>query len=217
MITVTRPAKHSITIQQLVVLTAAESTGDYGQHHSDIDGFYYIDLDRHHSTCAGKNQHAVPELALPLISLSIAPVLFLVVYAFTRRIKKASRDVRKKESEIVSKTQEVFSSIRVVKAFGQEKYERKRFDEVSLETVELSLRARALKAGLSPGIRVMTALGTALMMWYGARMVIVEQAITPEHWCCFSPDWESCIADSGLSKPRIPFPSPRSLSSGFKK
>jgi ATP-binding cassette subfamily B protein len=73
----------------------------------------------------------------------------------------------------------VFSSIRVVKAFGQEKYERKRFDEVSLETVELSLRARALKAGLSPGIRVMTALGTALMMWYGARMVIIEEAISP--------------------------------------
>ena len=31
-----------------------------------------------------------------LISLSVAPVLFLVVYAFTRRIKKASREVRKK-------------------------------------------------------------------------------------------------------------------------
>src|SRR5712671_2644662 len=31
-----------------------------------------------------------------LISLSIAPVLFAVVYVFTRRIKKASRDVRKK-------------------------------------------------------------------------------------------------------------------------
>ena len=37
-----------------------------------------------------------------LISLSVAPVLFLVVYLFTRRIKKASRDVRKKESELVS-------------------------------------------------------------------------------------------------------------------
>ena len=34
-----------------------------------------------------------------LISLSIAPLLFLVVFFFTRRIKKASRDVRKKEGE----------------------------------------------------------------------------------------------------------------------
>ncbi len=107
-----------------------------------------------------------------LIALSVAPFLLIFVHKYSSRIKKASRAVRKKESEIVSRTQEVFSSIRVVKAFAREKYEKRRFKEVSLETVELALRARALKAGLSPGIRVMTALGTALMMWYGARLVI---------------------------------------------
>jgi ATP-binding cassette, subfamily B, bacterial len=112
------------------------------------------------------------------IALSVAPFMFIFVYKYSHRIKKASRAVRKKESEIVSKTQEVFSSIRVVKAFAQEKYEKKRFREVSLATVELALRARALKAGLSPGIRVMTAFATALMMWYGARMVL-SGAIQP--------------------------------------
>jgi subfamily B ATP-binding cassette protein MsbA len=109
-----------------------------------------------------------------IIALSVAPFMFAFVYTYSHRIKKASRAVRKKESEIVSKTQEVFSSIRVVKAFAREKYEKERFREVSLETVELALRARALKAGLSPGIRVMTALATGLMMWYGARMVLVD-------------------------------------------
>src|SRR4029077_11599557 len=42
-----------------------------------------------------------------LIALSVAPVLFLVVFIYTRRIKKASREVRKKEGEIVSIVQEV--------------------------------------------------------------------------------------------------------------
>ncbi len=37
-----------------------------------------------------------------LIALSVAPVLFVVVYSFTRRIKQASRAVRKKEGEIAS-------------------------------------------------------------------------------------------------------------------
>src|SRR5579863_271437 len=55
-----------------------------------------------------------------LISLSIAPALFLVVYIFTQRIKKAARDVRQKESELLSIVEEVFSSIRVVKAFARE-------------------------------------------------------------------------------------------------
>ena len=44
-----------------------------------------------------------------LISLAIAPVLFAVVLLLTRKIKSASRDVRKKESELVSTVKEVFS------------------------------------------------------------------------------------------------------------
>jgi subfamily B ATP-binding cassette protein MsbA len=114
-----------------------------------------------------------------LIALSVAPFLFLFVHGYSHRIKTASRAVRQKESEIFSKTQEVFSSIRVVKAFAQEKYEKRRFKEVSRDIVRLALRARALKAGLSPGIRLMTALATAFMMWYGARLVLLEGRITP--------------------------------------
>src|SRR5712675_2708203 len=57
-----------------------------------------------------------------LIALSVAPVLFLVVFHFTRRIKKASRAVRKKESELLSVVEEVLTSIRVVKAFAREDY-----------------------------------------------------------------------------------------------
>ena len=107
-----------------------------------------------------------------LVALSVVPVLFLFVYKYTPRIRKATRAVRKKEGEIVSKIQEVFSQIRVVKAFAREKYEKKRFKEASMETVELALRARAIKAGLSPGVQLITAAGTALVLWYGARQVI---------------------------------------------
>jgi len=57
-----------------------------------------------------------------LIALSIVPVLFLVVFVFTKRIKKASREVRQKQSELLTTVQEVFSSIRVVKAFSREDY-----------------------------------------------------------------------------------------------
>ncbi len=42
-----------------------------------------------------------------LIALSVAPLLFAVVFHYTRRIKKATREVRKKEGEMVSVIQEV--------------------------------------------------------------------------------------------------------------
>jgi subfamily B ATP-binding cassette protein MsbA len=107
-----------------------------------------------------------------LVALSVAPVLAVVIYTYTRRIKKASRAVRKKEGEIVSVIQEVFSSIRVVKAFAREDYEQHRLEEQSLENMEIALSARKLKARLSPLVDVIVAVGTALVLWFGARMVI---------------------------------------------
>ena len=107
-----------------------------------------------------------------LIALSIAPVLFAIVYTYTRRIKKASREVRKKESEIVSVIEEVLGSIRVVKAFAREDYESKRLEEESLEGVEIALRARSLKAKLAPIVQIVVAVGTFLVLWFGGRMVL---------------------------------------------
>ncbi len=107
-----------------------------------------------------------------LIALSIAPILFCVVYIYTRRIKKASREVRKKEGEIVSVIQEVLSSIHVVKAFGREDFEQRRLEAESLESVEIALRARSLKAKLSPIVGIIVATGTSLVLWFGGRMAL---------------------------------------------
>jgi subfamily B ATP-binding cassette protein MsbA len=107
-----------------------------------------------------------------LIALSIAPLLFAVVYSYTRRIKQAAREVRKKEGEIVSVIQEVLSSIRVVKAFAREDYEQRRLEEQSLEGVEIAMRARNLKARLAPLVEMIVACGTCLVLWIGAGMAL---------------------------------------------
>src|SRR5258705_4158989 len=110
-----------------------------------------------------------------LIALSVVPILFIVVYNYTRRIKQASRAVRKKEGEVVSVVQEVLSSIRVVKAFAREDYEQDRFVKQSLESVETALSARSLKAKLAPIVQVIVAVGTCLVLWYGVRLVLAGQ------------------------------------------
>jgi subfamily B ATP-binding cassette protein MsbA len=107
-----------------------------------------------------------------MIALSVVPVLFALVYIYTRRIKKASREVRKKEGEITSVVEEVLSSIRVVKAFAREDYEVQRLERESLEAVDISLRARSLKAKLTPLVGIVVALGTGLVLWFGARLVM---------------------------------------------
>jgi subfamily B ATP-binding cassette protein MsbA len=113
-----------------------------------------------------------------LIAMSVAPILFTVAFTYTRRIKKTSREVRKKEGEIVSLIQEVLSSIHVVKAFATEDYEQNRLEEQSLESVEMGLRARGLKARLAPMVQTIVGCGTALVLWYGATRVI-EGSLSP--------------------------------------
>jgi subfamily B ATP-binding cassette protein MsbA len=113
-----------------------------------------------------------------LIALGVAPALFLVVYHFTHRIKRASRAVRRKEGEVVNVLQEVLSSIRVVKAFAREDFEQKRFEHESLKSVEAALEARRYKAKLPPIVEIIVACGTCLVLWYGARLVLTG-TLTP--------------------------------------
>ena len=107
-----------------------------------------------------------------LIALSVAPCLFIVIYSYTRRIKKAARAVRKKEGEMVSIIQEALSAVRVVRVFAREDYEQRRMEVESMESVTLALRARALKARLNPLVEMIVATGTAAVLWFGARMVL---------------------------------------------
>jgi ATP-binding cassette, subfamily B, bacterial len=107
-----------------------------------------------------------------LIALSVVPVLFLVVFRYTRLIKKSSKQVREQEGKIASVIQEVLTSMHVVKAFAREDYEQRRLEEESLESVELAMRARGLKAKLYPIVEIIVAIGTSLVLWFGARMVL---------------------------------------------
>jgi ATP-binding cassette subfamily B protein len=110
-----------------------------------------------------------------LIALSVAPALFLVVFYFTRRIKKSSRALRKKQSELLSIVEEVLTSIRVVKAFAREDYEERKFASQSRDNLETALEARSIKAKLSPVVEVIVAMGTCLVLWYGARLALAGQ------------------------------------------
>jgi len=107
-----------------------------------------------------------------LIALSVVPLLFLVVFHYTRLIKKSSKQVREQEGKIASVIQEVLTSMHVVKAFAREDYEQRRLEEESLESIERALRARSLKAKLYPLVEIIVAIGTSLVLWFGARMVL---------------------------------------------
>src|SRR4051812_131993 len=111
-----------------------------------------------------------PEFAL--IALSVAPALFVVIFISTRRIKRASKVARRKESDIASVASETLSAIHVVQAYtGEERHER-RFHEHNVERLRAGLDAVRLQAALTPAIDVITAIGTGIVLWVGAHRVM---------------------------------------------
>lgn len=113
-----------------------------------------------------------------LIGVSVAPVLFVVVFHFMRRIKDAAREVKRKQSELASVVQESIASARVVKAFAREDFEEHRLDRQSMATVDATLKARSVRAKLAPLVDLVIAAGTCLVLFFGVRFVLSGR-ITP--------------------------------------
>ncbi|HEV2750194.1 MAG TPA: ABC transporter ATP-binding protein [Gemmatimonadales bacterium] len=107
-----------------------------------------------------------------LLVLGITPVLLLFVARFRKAVKKATHEVRRRESDIVDVLQAGLESVRTVQAFGAQDIEAARLGEASGATVRAALSARRVKSLLSPIIAVVVASCTALVLWRGTGLIL---------------------------------------------
>jgi ABC-type multidrug transport system fused ATPase/permease subunit len=115
-----------------------------------------------------------------LIAVAVTPFLLLFVTRFKKAVKKATHEVRKQQSEIVAVVQQGLESIQVVQAFGQEKTEQDLLYGVSEATVSAALKARSIKALLSPVVTITVALCTAIVLWRGAALILAHSMTVGE-------------------------------------
>ena len=107
-----------------------------------------------------------------LIALAVTPFLLFFVSRFKKAVKKATKEVRKEQSEIVAVVQQGLESMQVVKAFGREDMEQDELHTVSEATVDAALKARKVKAMLSPVVTITVALCTAIVLWRGSILIL---------------------------------------------
>jgi ABC-type multidrug transport system fused ATPase/permease subunit len=107
-----------------------------------------------------------------LMVVAITPIMLLLISRFKKAVKKATREVRKQQSNIVQVVQQDLLSMRVIKAFGRQDLEQEELSEVSKATVEAALRARKVKALLSPLVAVTVSLCTAFVLWRGSGLML---------------------------------------------
>jgi ABC-type multidrug transport system fused ATPase/permease subunit len=107
-----------------------------------------------------------------LIAVAVAPFMLLLVSRFKKAVKKATHEVRKQQSEIVAVVQQGLQSVRVVQAYGRQDIEQQELSAVSKATVEAALKARRIKALLSPIVTVTVAVCTAVVLWRGSSLIL---------------------------------------------
>ncbi len=107
-----------------------------------------------------------------LIAVAVTPFMLLLVSRFKKVVKKATHEVRKEQSKIVSVVEAGLQSMRVVKAFGREDLAEAELAEVSHATVDASLKARRVKALLSPIVSITVAICTAVVLWRGSALIL---------------------------------------------
>lgn len=108
---------------------------------------------------------------IAVVAVSIAPVLFLVSRQYSKRLRQEWSDVRERDSVAMGVIQEVLSSVRVVKAFGQEDREHVRFVNQSGDYMRGQLRLSVLQASYYVLIGLTVAAASATALFLGARHV----------------------------------------------
>ena len=107
-----------------------------------------------------------------LVALAVTPFLLFFVARFKKAMKKATREVRKDQSNMFVVMQQGLESIRAVNAFGRQDLEEDRLKKVSQETMYAALKARRVKSVLSPVVTITVAACTAFVLWRGASLVL---------------------------------------------
>ena len=116
-------------------------------------------------------------IELTLIAVVVLPAMFGIWGRLVRRLRRADRGVLNLGGEIAAHIQETLGGIRLVKASAAEDFERDRFRALTRAYFKQFVRAERLRALAGPLTETMAALGTVALLWYGSRMVLVEESL----------------------------------------
>jgi ATP-binding cassette subfamily B protein/subfamily B ATP-binding cassette protein MsbA len=109
---------------------------------------------------------------LGLIPLATMPFLCFTLFHLYRKTKASVKKQKRQEGKVASRMTEVLSAIPLVQAFAREKYEEDKFDAVTAETLQESIRVARLEAAASRSSQIITAFGSAAAVLFGALQVL---------------------------------------------
>jgi ATP-binding cassette, subfamily B, bacterial len=109
---------------------------------------------------------------LALIAISVVPIFIFSMTSLGERIKSAARRERQREGALAASASESIAAIKVVQALSLERLMERAFEKRNSQSLTEGVQGRRLSARLERTVDVLVALGSALVLWYGTRLVL---------------------------------------------
>jgi ATP-binding cassette, subfamily B, bacterial MsbA len=109
---------------------------------------------------------------LASLAFVVFPASVLPVMRLSRKIKSFARRGQISTGKLTVFLQESIQGNRIVKAFGMEEYEIRRFAKENFRLFKESLRAGRIRGAVTPLMELFAAFGIGAVVWYGGSSVV---------------------------------------------
>lgn len=123
---------------------------------------------------------------LAFTALGIAPLLWIIIGVNTSKIRHKSTQVQEKESSLLSETSERISAIRLIQAYSQEEKAIASFKNAAWNSLNTNYDYLLTTNRYSLLVTLITALGTAIILFIGAKEVLNGRLSIGQLWIFLS-------------------------------
>ncbi len=122
---------------------------------------------------------------LTLISIAVIPVTMLFIRMIGKRLKRDTGKSQQKMADITSVLQETISGAKIVKAFGMEKFETKKFTEQTRQYFKRMLKIARMRHLAHPVTEFLSVIAGVVIIYYGGRQVLELGVLRPAEFMGF--------------------------------
>ena len=122
---------------------------------------------------------------LTMLAIVIVPVSTLIIVWIGKKLRKQTTIVQSKLADITSVLQESISGVKVVKAFGMERFENKKFMTETNNYFKMALKIVRTRNSSSPITEVISVIIGAIIIYYGGLLVLKEGTLSASQFLGF--------------------------------
>jgi len=122
---------------------------------------------------------------LTLLAFVVFPLVLLVIAGVGRRVHRESGMVQERIADVTSVLQETIAGVKVVKAFGMEEFENRKFERENRGLFHTAMKITLVRNLASPTTEFLSAVAGGAIIWFGGQQVLAHDAMRASEFLGF--------------------------------